>query len=48
MEKDELQLQPINQLYIAAIPKPESLVQRAGELTIEKTPRPENLGNGKR
>ena len=38
-----LALQPINQLFIAGIVKPENEVQRTGELEIVKTPRPENV-----
>ena len=43
MEKEPLQLQPINQLFIAAVPRPENLVQHTGEIVLEAKERPENL-----
>ena len=42
-EKDAPLMQPINQLFIAGIVKPENEVQRTGEMEIEKQPRPENI-----
>ena len=45
MEKEPLQLQPINQLFIAAVPRPENLVQHTGEIEIQAKDRPEMYSN---
>ena len=42
-EKAELYLQPINQLIILAIPKPERLVQKTVQLLLETRLSPENV-----
>ena len=41
-EKEPLLLQPINQLFIAGVEKPENEIQRSEEFDIYKTPNPDN------
>ena len=43
LEKEPLQTQLINELIIYSLERPENLLQKVTEFTLEKKPRPENI-----